>query len=561
MDKYFNLGKYSRPISTRSAEAQRWFDRGLNWSYAFTHEEALRCYEKVIEADPDCPMGYWGVAYAAGPYYNMTWLEYSPQGLVDEMARTYRYTQEALKRAASGTPAERALIEAFAVRFPTADVPPESEREATFAVWDDAYAAAMRQAFARFKDDPDVVALAAEALMLRTPWLLWDLEKRTAAEGADTLEALEILEFGFEQRKAADLDPHPGQLHFYIHNREMSHEPEKALEASDQLMRLVPDAAHLVHMPSHIYILCGKYQEALDSNVLAVVADEKYVAYRPEISIYTIYYLHNLHFQVYAALFLGQEAAARKAALEMARVVTPESLGGDHQYLINYLEGYSGMLVHVLIRFGKWEEIIVAPLPSHPDLYCVTTAYWHYAKGVAYAASGDVAGAELEQTRFWEAVERVPPTRRVFNNECREVLKVAGAMLAGELEYRRENYDEAFNHLRRTVALYDQLNYTEPWAWMQPPRHALGALLLEQGHVEEAAAVYRADLGLDDSLVRPSQHVDNIWSLHGYVECLEALNRPEEAARFRRKLDVAQTNADVTVESSCFCRQSGHCCD
>ena len=565
-DNYpFDLGTHTMPITTQSAEAQRWFDRGMIWSYNFSHIEARRCFEKVIEHDPDCPMGYWGVAYAIGPYYNLKWESYSPQGLTDGLAETYHFMQEAKKRAANSSDLEQKLIDATVVRFPTPNPPDQDVAEEAYAAWDNAYLEAMRAVYAAYPDHNDVCALTAEALVLPDAWLLWDLENEAPAEGTNTAEALEILEKAINRVEASNESPHPGLLHLYIHVLEMSPEPERALAASDTLLNLISDAAHLIHMPSHIYILCGQYQKALEANQKAFIADTKYVKHDPEISIYTIYKLHNLHFQVYSAMFLGQYEPALKVAEQMETIVPIEALSGDHKYLVHYLEGYVGMKVHVLIRFGKWDEIIQHPLPSDPQLYCVTNALWHYAKGVAYAASGDVENAIIQQERFTEALKLVEPERKVFNNYCLDTLKVGEKMLAGELEYRRENYDLAFDLLRECVDLYDGLNYTEPWSWMQPPRHALGALLMEQGHVDEAAAVYRADLGLDDTLVRPSQHVDNVWALHGYVECLEAQGNEAEAAVYREKLKVAQKVADVEVASSCFCRtthasQDESCC-
>ncbi len=556
MDSYFNLGPYRRPITTRSPEAQLWFDRGLNWSYAFHREEALRCYAKVSELDPDCAMGYWGIAYATGPYYNSPWDKFPRRMLPGVIEKAYDYARKARERAARTSPVEQAIIHALVARFPASTC----EDAALFCQWDDAYAQAMRDVYAQFPDDDDVCALAAEALMCRTPWQLWDLENRTPAEGADTAEALAIIETACQRMAAAGDAPHPGLLHFYIHMMEMSPEPEKALETADTLRTLAPDAAHLVHMPSHIYILCGEYQKALETNVEAVVADDKYVAEHSELGMSTIYRLHNVHFQIYAALFLGQYEKALRAADLIWETVTPEALHHENPILVNYLEGYYGMKVHVYIRFGKWQEIIDAPMPDDPELFVITTALWHYAKGVAYAATGDVENGAMQQKRFLDAWEKVPEKRLIFNNQCRDILKVADAMLAGELAYRRELYDEAFAHLRRAVELYDGLNYTEPWAWMQPPRHALGALLLEQGHVAEAAQVYRADLGLDDTLVRPSQHPGNIWSLHGYAECCQRLGKHEETATIERQLAAAQAVADTAVSSSCFCRQTDPCC-
>ncbi len=179
---------------------------------------------------------------------------------------------------------------------------------------------------------------------------------------------------------------------------------------------------------------------------------------------------------------------------------------------------------------------------------------------MAHSASGQIAAAEAEQQLFIEAFARVQETRRIFNNTCTDILSIAGAMLGGEIEYRKGEYETAFAHLRHAVELDDSLPYDEPWGWMQPARHALGALLLEQDRVEEAAQVYRADLGLDHTLNRASQHPDNVWSLHGYVECLHRLGKREEAASAQARLDLALARADVEIGSSCFCRVGDRCC-
>jgi tetratricopeptide (TPR) repeat protein len=208
----------------------------------------------------------------------------------------------------------------------------------------------------------------------------------------------------------------------------------------------------------------------------------------------------------------------------------------------------------VLIRFGKWREIIAEKLPANQDLYCVTTAMTHYAKAVAQAASGDVASAEREAKAFDTALAKVPPSRYLFNNTCLDILAIAREMMLGEIAYRKGRHDEAFVHLRQSVALDDNLPYDEPWGWMQPTRHALGALLLEQGKVAEAEAVYRADLGLDHTLRRACQHPNNVWSLHGFHECLVKLGKTSEAVIIKKMLDIAVARADVPVKASCFCR-------
>jgi tetratricopeptide (TPR) repeat protein len=213
------------------------------------------------------------------------------------------------------------------------------------------------------------------------------------------------------------------------------------------------------------------------------------------------------------------------------------------------------MKQHVLVRFGKWHEIIAQELPKDKDLYCSNVAMIHYAKAVAHSALGNVPEAEAEKASFTAAKAHVPESRRVHNNKIVNLLDVAEAMLDGELEYRKGNYDTAFAHLRKSVELSDGLPYDEPWGWMQPTRHALGALLLEQGRIDEAEAVYRSDLGLDGKLSRACQHPDNLWSLHGLHECLVRRGEKVESALIKQRLDLAQARAEIPIKASCFCRR------
>jgi len=399
--------------------------------------------------------------------------------------------------------------------------------------------------------DLDVAALFADALLNLTPWALWDIATGDPAQGAATLEAKAVLE---QALASPDGRAHPGVLHMYIHLMEMSARPEDALAAGDLLRDLVPDAGHLRHMPTHLDVLCGDYAGVVAGNSAAIVADEKFRARHGAMNFYTLYRAHDYHFKVYGAMFLGQERAALDAADQLAAAIPEDLLRVPDPPMADWLEGFVAMRLHVLIRFGRWPEILAAPLPADPDLYLVTTAMTHYAKGVAHAASGQAGQAAAERARFAAAVARVPQTRTLFNNTCQDILAVAGAMLDGEVEYRRGNYDEAFRLLRRAVELDDGLPYDEPWGWMQPARHAYGALLLEQGLLTEAEAVYRADLGLDGTLARACQHPGNVWSLHGYHECLTRLGKTELAGVVKQQLKIAAARADVPIRSSCYCR-------
>jgi tetratricopeptide (TPR) repeat protein len=223
--------------------------------------------------------------------------------------------------------------------------------------------------------------------------------------------------------------------------------------------------------------------------------------------------------------------------------------------MADWLEGFLAMRVHVLIRFGRWADILALSMPADRQLYCVTTAMLRYARGVAFSATGLIRQAEAERALFHQAIEDILPTRMLFNNSCLDVLAIASAMLEGELEYRKGDYDRAFAALEHAIELDDNLPYDEPWGWMQPTRHAYGALLLEQGRVAEAEAIYRADLGLDDTLPRPVQHPGNVWSLHGLHECLVRLGKTGEALIIAQQLKIATALADVPIESSCYCRR------
>jgi tetratricopeptide (TPR) repeat protein len=340
----------------------------------------------------------------------------------------------------------------------------------------------------------------------------------------------------------------------------MSPWPERALRAADALRELVPDAGHLLHMPSHIDVQCGHYYEALVANERAIRADRRYLEREGPLNIYTAYRSHDYHFAIYAAMFLGQYGPALAAAEELAATIPEAVLRMTSPPMVDWLEGFIPMKVHVLVRFGKWRALLDEPLPEDQSLYCVTTAMRHYGKAVAHAALGDVASADAEVARFDAAFERVPDNRWLHVNRCRDVLAVAAEMMRGEVEYRRGRHDAAFAHLQRAAELDDALPYDEPWGWMHPPRHALGALLLEQGRLAEAAAAYRIDLGLDPAASRASRHPDNVWSLHGYVECLERLGRHEEARPLASRRDLALARADVPITSSCFCRRDDDCC-
>lgn len=547
-DYPYDLGRYTCPVTTTSDAAQIWFDRGLNWTFGFNHNEAIACYTRALEADPGCAMAYWGIAYAAGPNYNMPWALYDDRGRAKALAQAYDATQNALERIEGLTAVERALIEALPARYPQRDITD------SMSAWDQAYADAMRKVLAKHPEHLDVRSVFVESLMNLSPWKMWDLRKGVPADGAYTVEAQDVLETALDAGGAAMA--HPGLLHLYVHLMEMSPHPEKALKAGDILRTLVPDAGHLVHMPTHIDVLCGDYVNVVRGNEAAVEADLKYFEKEGAFNVYTGYRQHNYHFVVYGALFLGQIEPALSAVRGMAETVPEAMLRIESPPMADFFESYMGLEPHILVRFGKWEELTQMQPPEDPELYCTLNANTLYARAVAFAALGRVAEAEAEEKLFLAACDAVPKTRMMHNNTVRDLLEIAKEMVRGEIEYRKGNYDAAYAHLRRSVALDDDLPYDEPWGWMQPARHALGALLFEQGHAEEAEAVYREDLGLGGQLSRATVHPDNIWSLRGLHDCLKKRGETIEIKQIRQRLDMALARADEEMAASCFCAQA-----
>ncbi|CAG7565907.1 unnamed protein product [Fusarium equiseti] len=545
--EYYDLGAYQRTVSTSSENAEIWFNRGLLWCYSFNHGEALRCFQRAVEDDPQCAMAYWGVAYAIGPNYNKPWIRYD----LADFRETVNQAQAALTLATAARntkPIEKALVEALSERFPREKATPED-----FGKLDNAYVKAMRNVFGNFGEDIDVAALFVDAIMCARPRQLWDLETGEPT-GPETLEAMHILEAGLASQDGLD---HPAFCHLYIHMMEMAPNPEKAIIAADRLRQLVPDGSHMQHMATHIDIACGDYRRGVDSNRKAMISDDKFFTQSTASSLYTAYRSHNIHVLVYAAMMAGRFRDAMQASKRITDIITPEILSIKSPPMVDWVEYQAVMPAHVLIRFGRWEEILQLDLPEDKELFCITNVMTHYAKGVALSALGRVQEAELARKEFETARHAVPQNRQ-YGIACNAetVFQVASRMLEGELEYRKGNFDQAFAQLRDGVRLEDMLPYADPPVWLQPVRHALGALLLEQGRIDEAEEVYKQDLGLTKKLPRRKARLNNVWALHGLYECLTRSGQSEEAERIRLQRDIAVASADISLEASCFCRLS-----
>jgi tetratricopeptide (TPR) repeat protein len=530
---YYNLGSFNRPVSTTSQDAQTWFNRGLAWAYGFNFDEAILCYEQALLHDPKCTQASLFLAYALGPNLNQIWQHTSPEVIDRNLKRIHQILGDVERLLGEGDSMERGFYEALWMRFP-------KDESKNFKAWDKAFAQGMKALYDRHGEDLDVTTIYAESIMTLTPWNHWDRKTGEPSKGSATVVIREILERAMKTEAAAI---HPGVLHLYIHLMEESSTPERAIPAADMIYGLLPDAGHLMHMHSR----------AVASNARAMEADEVYhvragTAGPPRF--YTVYRMHNCSSLIYAAMFSGQYKIALHNVEKMEGILTDEVIRGRPEFL----EAGKGTRVHVLVRFGRWADILAIPLPEDKEIFCVTTATIYYGRGLAFAATGRIAEAEAERQAFTEALARVPKTRYSIPNLSIDTLAVGQAMLDGELDYRRGDYDSAFKHLRLSIERYDNLVFGEPWSWRQPVRHAYAALQLERGNVQEALDTYAADLGYNDSLPRACQHPNNVWALHGYHECLTRLGMKREARIIEPQLRLALAVADVNISSSCFCR-------
>jgi len=510
------VGEHHHKITTNSDRAQFFFDQGLKLTYAFNHREALRSFKEAARLDPDCAMAYWGWALVLGPNLN---LPMSP----DVVRQAHQAIQSALALKDKVTQKERDYIGALAERY-------SDDPKADRAPLDAAYAEAMRGLHAKHPDDLDAATLHAAALMNLSPWKYWTKDGRPRKNTPAILEALESV---------IERDPeHEGALHYYIHAVEAV-DAEKGIKVADTLRNLTPGAGHLVHMPTHVYMQVGRYAESYELNAWAAKADEDYITQCRAQGIYPLnYYPHNLHFQAWAALMMGDSKAAVAAAKKVASKV-PKDLHGDDWSLY---QTFLSMPLYAYVRFGKWEAVLSEPAPS--DDLNFLKGVWHYARGMAYTHTANLEKANVELSALATILE-IPATQKepVGFVNAETLLTIAKEILAGEIDAKQGRYDTAISHLERAVRLEDGLTYNEPPSWYYPVRHTLGAVLLEAGYPAEAEIVYWHDL---------RKYRDNGYSLYGLLQTLKAEGRAEEAERIEADFRKAWAHADVKLSSSRF---------
>ncbi|HXV74974.1 MAG TPA: tetratricopeptide repeat protein [Candidatus Polarisedimenticolaceae bacterium] len=516
------LGTYHREFTTVSDEARQYLDQGMVWLQAFNYDEAERSFREAARLDPGCAMAWWGVAYAAGPSYNHAQMS-------DQRAETcHEAIQNARARIENTSPVERALIEALSERY---EMPYPIEDDSRL---DQAYADAMAKVWDQFSDDADVGMLYAEALMVRTPWALYNID-REPAEDTPMIEAL--------LERVLELNPnHAGAAHLYIHAVELSESPERGLVVADRLSTLVPLSGHLLHMPSHIYTRTGDWHRAIEQNALAMEADVEYRAKSPDQLVQHMYMVHNNHIRAYGAMMVGREAEALEASRRMWSQIPADLL----EEVAHEVDAWMCSVYDVYKRFGRWDEMLAEPAP--PDYMPFTLATWHAHRAISYAAKREFDAAKREFTAYRRVRDNIRPehlSNSYSVKAARGRLKVIEHFVPGEIALQQGKLRTAIRHLERARIAEDKLGYSgEPPDYLQPIRHTLGAVYMMAGHLDKAEKAYREDL---------AEFPANGWSLYGLSRVLRRQGRTEDAEQLEEEFRQAWAEADGPITTSCRC--------
>ena len=510
-DWFAGLGTYTHPVSTKNPKAQRAFDEGLILHYAFNHDEAVRRFQRAAELDPKLAMAHWGVALAKGDNYN--W-----DATPEEEKQAYEALQKAVALSKDAPQQEKDYIAALSKRYSNNSNP-------DYKALGRAYASAMRELSRKYPDDLDAATLFADSMMVLRPWKLWTKDGRPEEGTEELVAALESV-----MRRNPD---HLGANHLYIHAVEASNHPERALEAAGRLPAAAPAAGHLVHMPSHIYQRVGDYEAAANSNVAAIEADEEYIAkVKPADGMYTMmYYPHNIHFLAAARAQEGRSAEALQAAEKLSKYVGPMVAH------MPPLEGFMPMRDWILVRFGRWDQILKLP---EPDKSMPTThALWRFARGMACAGKGRIDEATREHALLVEEKGGIP-TDHVFSmfNTSHAVLDIADNVLAARLASARGDVDRAVALLREAAKREDALNYTEPPDWINHTHEMLGGVLLKAKRYAEAEQAFREDLKRNPRSGR---------SLFGLMHSLKGQGKTYEAQLVQQQYKTAWRNAEAKL--------------
>ncbi|MGC4102077.1 tetratricopeptide repeat protein [Ferruginibacter sp.] len=508
-------GNYQWTINSKNDSARFYFNQGINMYYAFHIIESMASFKKAQQFDDKNAMIYWAQALAYGP--NINDFEYAAT------PDAYAAAQTAVSLKENCNAKEKALIDAMAVRYST-------DSTISRSILNQRYSDGMKKAYGLFKQDADAGALYADALMLQHPWDYW---KHNGNAEPWTPEIIAVLEGILKTHPE-----HPGANHYYIHTVEASKNPERALPSADRLGKLMPAVAHMIHMPSHIYIRSGNYKEGIKVNEMSVSGYNTYYGLYPAVqNNLPLYLIHNLHMQSACAMMRANYAYSNKSALECRQsfdtsfLSLPQPLGNYIQYL------YMTPLFND-VRFGKWDAVLSELAPPAQHIY--STVLWHWARGMAFAGKNELIKA-TEELNIVQAKMKEPDMLVVMQpfNAPADAAKVAANILAGVIAEQRNNHAKAIQFLTAAVTSEDALIYNEPRDWLLPARVYLGNALLKAGDAAKAEKIFKEDL---------AENPHNFRALYGLQQALDKQHK--DAAAVKKEFEKAFEGADIEAASA-----------
>ena len=515
--KLSGLGDYKFAVTTDNAESQYFFDQGFRLWVGFNHSEAMRSFKEAIRLDADNAMAYWGWALSLGRNLNLPMLVNSKEQANYAIGMALSLKDKVSEREAD-------YIDALAARYSTdLSIPNE--------VLDEAYVVAMEKLMNKYPDDPDASVLFAGAAMNAQPWDYWNLDGSTKGRTEQVIDALE---------KVLEKHPnHAAAMHYHIHISE-SMRPEIAEGSADNLAPQLPGAGHLIHMPSHIFMRVGRYQDAYDINIEAAKVDENYIAQCNAQGLYPLaYYPHNLHFLAWSSMYTGRSGESIAAAWKVKDRV--EAGSRSNTWGLN--ETFRSQPIFVMTRFGMWDDLLKVEKPFMRAQFM--TGIWHYGRALAHLHKGNMSEAEKEAASLSSLVDIMTEGQPGYSNfeDAGGLLTIALQVVEGEMASKKGDYDKAVFHLSSAARMEDSLAYNEPPSWYFPTRHILGAILLDAGRPVEAEVVYWDDL---------KHNPENAYSLYGMYQALTAQNKDALAEEFMNRYNKMWANSDVKLTSSRF---------
>lgn len=515
--KLSGLGDYKFAVTTDNAESQYFFDQGFRLWVGFNHSEAMRSFKEAIRLDPNNAMAYWGWALSLGRNLNLPMLVNSKEQANYAIGMAISLKDKVSEREAD-------YIDALAERYSTdLSIPNE--------VLDEAYVVAMEKLMNKYPDDPDASVLFAGAAMNAQPWDYWNLDGSTKGRTEQVIATL---------NKVLKKHPnHAAAMHYHIHISE-SMRPEIAEGSADNLAPQLPGAGHLIHMPSHIFMRVGRYQDAYDINIEAAKVDENYIAQCNAQGLYPLaYYPHNLHFLAWSSMYTGRSGESIAAAWKVKDRV--EAGSRSNTWGLN--ETFRSQPIFVMTRFGMWDELLKVEKPFMRAQFM--TGIWHYGRALAHLHKGNISEAEIEAASLSSLVDKMTEGQPGYSNfeDAGGLLTIALQVVEGEMASKKGDYDKAVFHLSSAARMEDSLAYNEPPSWYFPTRHILGAILLDAGRPVEAEVVYWDDL---------KHNPENAYSLYGMYQALTAQKKDALAEEFMNRYNKMWANSDVKLTSSRF---------